>query len=124
MIRLLLFGCERSFLRDRRGSLAKAGIQVVAAEKELDARALLRAQCFDVLMIGRKIPAEGRNKIAVLAKSRQKLRVIFLYRGSIAQAESADALITADANTEDLISTIERLAGSTAPESKLSRSAG
>jgi hypothetical protein len=57
-----------------------------------------------------------------MAKSGQKLRVIFLYRGSISQAEAADALITADVSTEDLISTIRRLASSTAAES-LSRSA-
>jgi DNA-binding response OmpR family regulator len=123
MIKLLLFGCERAFLRDRRASLAKAGIQFMVVEKEQDAQTLLRAQRFDVLMIGRRVPVVDRNKIAVLAKSRQKLRIIFLYRGSISQAESADALLTAEVSTEDLISTIARLAGSIAEESKLSRSA-
>jgi DNA-binding NtrC family response regulator len=123
MIRLLLFGCERAFLRGRRASLENSGIQVVTVGKEENARALLRERRFDVLIIGRRAPVEDRNRIAVMAKSRQKLRVIFLYRGSISQAEAADALITADVSTEDLISTIARLAGSTAVESKLSRSA-
>jgi hypothetical protein len=124
MIKLLLFGCERAFLRDRRASLAKAGIEFVVAENEQDARALLRAQCFDVLMIGRRVVLEDRNKIAVLAKSLQKLRIIFLYRGSISQAESADALLTAEVSAEDLISTIARLADNIAQESRLSRNAG
>lgn len=123
MIRLLSFGCERAFLGTRRASLENAGIQVISVKKEKDARALLRARRFDVLMIGCGASVEDRNKIALMAKSRQKLRVIFLYRASITQAESADALLTAEVSTEDLISTIVRLAGSIAGKAGLSRSA-
>ena len=111
MIRLLAFGCDRTAFRSRRSSLEAAGIQAVGAETEPSAHARLRARRFDVVTIGAGVSLEERNRLALVAKSRHKARIIFLYRGSVFKAELADALLSADVSTEDLISTIERLAG-------------
>lgn len=124
MIRLLLFGCERGFPGSRRRALENAGIQVKSAENEDGALKLLRALSFDVLMIGQQVPLQDRNKLSLTAKSLQKIRVIFLYRGSISQAESADALLSAEVSMKDLVSAIRRLVGVTAEDAGLSRSVG
>jgi DNA-binding NtrC family response regulator len=123
MIRLLSFGCDETVLRAHPAALENAGIRITSVENEAEARALLRGPRFDVVMIGRDVPLEARNNIARLGKSRRKAGVIFLYRGCVSQAESADALLTADISTEDLVSTIERLARGTAGPSRLSRTA-
>ena len=109
MIRLLSFGCDRTVLRAHRAALESAGIRIVCVESEAEARALLRGRRFDVVLIGRKVPLNARNNIALLGKSRHKWGVIFLYRGSVSEAESADALLASDVSTEDLVSTIQRL---------------
>jgi hypothetical protein len=124
MIRLLAFGCENAALQSRSGSLEAAGIQVVCAEKEEEARTLLlRTRRFDVVTIGPAVPLHERNRIALLAKSGHKAAIIFLYRGSVFHAEIADALLSADIAPEDLILTIQRVASSNG-DSRLSRSAG
>ena len=125
MIRLLAYGCESAALQSRNNLLETAGIQVVCAEKEEDARMLLlRARRFEVVTVGARIPLNERNRIALLAKSGQKAAIIFLYRGSVSHAEAADALLSADITAEDLISTIKRLASSSNGDTRLSRNAG
>jgi CheY-like chemotaxis protein len=123
MIRLLLFGCDREFPQSRRRVLEHAGIQIKAVENSEGALKLLRAWPFDILMIGQEVPLHDRNKLSLAAKSLHKLRVIFLYRGSISQAESADALLSAEVSTEDLVSAIRRLVGFPIEDAGLSRSA-
>jgi len=125
MIRLLAFGCEGTALQRHNSSLERAGIQLVCAEKEEDARMLLlRTRRFDVVTIGAGVPLNERNRIALLAKSGHKAGIIFLYRGSVSHAEAADALLSADVTPEDLILTIERLASNGKGDARLSRSAG
>jgi hypothetical protein len=124
MIRLLAFGCDNAALESRSGTLERAGIQIVCAEKEDEARMLLlRTRRFDVVAIGARVPLNERNRIALLAKSGHKAGIIFLYRGSVFHAEVADALLSADITPEDLILAVERLASSNG-DSRLSRSAG
>lgn len=123
MIRLLLFRCHREFSQSRRRALESAGIEIKAAHSDEGALKLLRAWRFDILMIGQQVPLHVRNKLSLAAKSLHKLRVIFLYRGSISQAESADALLSAEVSTEDLVSAIRRLVGLSAEDATLSRSA-
>jgi DNA-binding NtrC family response regulator len=123
MIRLLLFRCERQFPQSRRRALENAGIQIKAAESNESALKLLRAWPIDILMIGQQVPLHDRNKLSLAAKSLHKLRVIFLYRGSISHAESADALLSAEISTEDLVSAIRRLVGLSTEDAGLSRSA-
>ncbi len=123
MIRLLFFG-NRDFLRSSRRLLEGGGIQAIRAERENDAERILLNQRIDVLLIEDKILLEERKKIAVLAKSLQRTRIIFLYRGSISQAESADALLTAEVSIEDLILTIQRLAGRSGERTSFTRNAG
>jgi len=124
MIRLLAFGCENAALESRSSSLERAGIQIVCAEKEEEARMLLlRTRRFDVVAIGARVPLNERNRVALLAKSGHKAGIIFLYRGSVFHAEVADALLSAEVTLEDLILAVERLAGSKG-DSRLSRSAG
>jgi len=125
MIRLLAFGCENAALESRSSSLEKAGIQIVCAEKEEEARMLLlRTRRFDVVAIGARVPLNERNRVALLAKSGHKAGIIFLYRGSVFHAEVADALLSAEVTLEDLILAVERLAGGNSGDSRLSRSAG
>src|ERR1051326_3858318 len=125
MIRLLAFGCETAALQSRASSLEVAGIQVVCAEKEEEARMLLlRTRRFDVVTIGARVPLIERNRIALLAKSGHKAGIIFLYRGSVFHAEVADALLSADVTPEDLILAVQRLASSRNGHAPLSRNAG
>jgi len=125
MIRLLAFGCEGTALQRRSSSLERAGIQLVCAEKEEDARMLLlRTRRFDVVTIGAGVSLNERNRIALLAKSGHKAGIIFLYRGSVFHAEVADALLSAEVTLENLILAVERLAGSNSGGPRLSRSAG
>jgi response regulator RpfG family c-di-GMP phosphodiesterase len=123
MIRLLFFGSAGNFPRSRRRLLANAGIQLIRAENGSDAERLLVARRIDVLMIDDRAAVNERNRLALLAKSRQT-RIIFLYCGSISKAESADALLTVEVSTEDLISTIRRLADRVIEGVGLSRSVG
>ena len=102
-----------------------AGIQVVCAEREEEARTLLlRTQRFDVVTIGAGVPLNERNRIALLAKSGHKAGIIFLYRGSVFHAEVADALLSADVTPHDLILAVQRLVSSANEDPRLSRSAG
>jgi len=120
-------GAERltKALEPRGSSLEAAGIQVVCAEREEEARTLLlRTRRFDVVTIGASVPLNERNRIALLAKSGHKAGIIFLYRGSVFHAEVADVLLTADVTPQDLILAVQRLASSRSGDSRLSRSAG
>ena len=125
MIRLLAFGCEKAALESRSDSFDAAGIEVVCAEKEEDARTLLlRTRRFDVVTIGPRVPLDERNRIALLAKSGHKAGIIFLYRGSVFHAEVADALLSADVTPHDLILAVQRLVSNANEDPRLSRSAG
>ena len=109
MYAVLAFACHPQFLKSRLKSLSRAGIKVTSVNTKPEALGHLAKRHFELLLIGHLIPIQARNEVALKAKA-QKMRVIFLYHGSIAQAESADALLTADVTAEDLIATAFRLA--------------
>ncbi|HET9284074.1 MAG TPA: hypothetical protein VFR24_19155 [Candidatus Angelobacter sp.] len=86
-----------------------AGIKVTSVDTKTEALHHLAKGSFELLLIGHLVPVQARNEVALKAKA-QKMRVIFLYHGSIAQAEPADAILTAEVTAEDLIATAFRLA--------------
>ncbi len=111
MYAVLAFAVSPHFLRSRHKALALAGLKIISVETRPEALHHLAGHPFELLLVGQGVPIQVRNEVALRAKER-KMRVIFLYQGSIAQAEAADALLTADVSSEDLISTMFRLATS------------
>lgn len=109
MYAVLAFACHPQFLRSRLKALTTAGLKVTSVDTKPEALGHLAKKHFELLLIGHHVPVQVRNEVVLKAKA-QKMRVIFLYHGSIAQAESADALLTADVTAEDLIATAFRLA--------------
>ena len=107
MYAVLAFACPQ-FLRSRLKAFKMAGIKVTSADTKPEALGHLAKGRFDLLLIGHHVPVHVRNEVALKAKA-QKMRIIFLYHGSIAQAEPADAILTADVTAEDLIATAFRL---------------
>lgn len=108
MYAVLAFACHPQFLRSRLKALSMAGIKVTSVDTKPEVLHHLAKGGFELLLIGHHVPVQARNDVALRAKA-QKMRVIFLYRGSIAQAEPADAILTADVTAEDLIATAFRL---------------
>jgi len=109
MYAVLAFACHPQFLQSRLKDLNMAGLKVTSVDTKPEALGHLAKRHFELLLIGHHVPVQVRNEVALKAKA-QKMRVIFLYHGSIAQAEPADALLTADVTAEDLIATAFRLA--------------
>jgi CheY-like chemotaxis protein len=109
MVRVLSLGRHRELLRSRERLLESAGFKVASVTTRNAAERLLRAKRFNVLVVGHAVPIRERIEAAVLAKSMQGIPVVCMYLGSIFQAESADAILSADGSPEDLISTIHRL---------------
>lgn len=108
MYAVLAFACHPQFLRPRLKALSVAGIKVTSVDTKPEALHRLAQGGFELLLIGHHVSVQARNEVALKARA-QKMRVIFLYRGSINQAEPADALLTADVTAEDLIATAFRL---------------
>jgi DNA-binding response OmpR family regulator len=109
MFRILSFGCQREFLRLRHQALERAGLSVISVTTRDEAERLIRTKPFQVLIIGHTVPMKDRMEVALLAKSVQKMAVIFLYDGSIRHAESADAILSIESGSEDLVAAIYRL---------------
>src|SRR5262245_3373239 len=109
---VLSFACHSQFLEPRRKAMAEAGLSLTCVDSKTDTLRHLATGRFELLVIGHQVPVHVRNEVARKARAR-KVRVIFLYRESIARAEAADAILTADVTAEDLIATIARLADAT-----------
>ena len=109
MFTVLSFGHDRYRLLSRHKVLAAAGLCVTSMDKRDDVLRLLKSHRFNVLVIGHLVSMEDRNEVARQGKFLQNTRVIFLYRGRIAGAELADAVLTVDGLPEDLTSTVLRL---------------
>jgi DNA-binding response OmpR family regulator len=123
MVRILSFGCQREFLRLRHQALEKAGLDVTSAATRDEAERFLRTKSFHVLLIGHAVPVKERVEVALMAKSLQKIPVICLYHGSINQAESADAILSIEGSSDDLVAAIHRLVKDPDSAAPLSRSA-
>ncbi len=110
MAKILSFDYVREELEARHRWLVKSGFDVSSVERKNDAlRLLLKSQRFDILMIGCGVPVSDRNEVALKGRLQQKTRVIFFYKGNIAHAESADALLSVDSSPDDLNAAIWRL---------------
>ena len=109
MFTVLSFGHDRYRLLSRHKVLVAAGFRVTSMDNRGDVLRLLKSHRFNVLVIGHLVPMEDRNEVARQGKFLQNTRVIFLYRGRIAGAELADAVLTVDGLPEDLTSTVLRL---------------
>lgn len=114
MIRILSLSYHQESGRSRKHELERVGFKVTSAKTIAEAERLIQTKRFNVLLIGHTVPISQRVELALLAKSAQKMQVIFFYNGSITQAESADAILSADGTTEDLIAAIDRLTKKTA----------
>jgi DNA-binding NtrC family response regulator len=103
-------GYHSHLLRTRNDELRKAGFMVSAATGFRSATKLLGSKAFDVLIVGHGVPAHHRHSLvkAACAKN-QRCRVILMYLASIANAEAADALISATSPARALVSAIEYL---------------
>lgn len=105
---VLSFGYLKRPLDERNRWLAEAGVQVKPAYTLKEALALTQQGSFDVLIVGPAVPAEERNEVAALARSRN-IRTLFLYKENISGAERGDAIISADGSREDLLEAVRAL---------------
>ena len=109
MVRILSFGYDRNLLRIRHQSLEMAGFKVVSVTNKEATECFLLAKRFQVLIVGHAVPVKERIEVSLLAKSLKNMQVICFYLGSIRQAESADAILSLEGTSEDLILAIHRL---------------
>jgi DNA-binding response OmpR family regulator len=111
MIRVLSFGYVDELLQKRHRFLAASGFEVTSIDTKSAGLRLLGTCEFDVLVIGHGVPLRDRNAVAARAKCGDAIRVIFLYRSNIRNAELADAVLSVDSSAEDLPQIILRLVG-------------
>jgi hypothetical protein len=106
MKKVLSFGLAKELLAHRHAALAEYDFQVVSVSSKKGALDLVRREVFAAVIVGHQVPADMRNEVASVAKALHGSRVIYLYRGSIANAELADAVWNIDGPVELLAETV------------------
>ncbi len=101
--RILSLGYSVSLLIAREKALNEAGCQVESVTWLEEASELVEAKQHDLLVIGHRVPEEVRNRAASLFRTRNPNgRIVFLYLGSIHNADMADAVISVLNSPADL----------------------
>jgi|ERR1043166_159864 len=110
MAAILLVGHLAPLLRDRERVLRKAGHDVIALTVGKDHLRHATQRDFDVVIIGHAVPERQRQRLLQSVKSRSpQAAIVLFYRGSIQNAELADAILNADGKYKDLLFTVEHL---------------
>jgi len=108
--KILSVGYLQDFLTKRAEVLAGAGYLVTSVNCVEDVVRLMEKPDFDVAIFGHGIPTEDRNLMTGYIKDCcPKIAVVFLYAGSIEQAEAADAILNFHGAPEDLVNTVKYL---------------
>ena len=123
MVTVLSFGYDRRRLLSRHKVLVKAGSRVISVDNRDNASRLLTSHRFSVLVIGHLVPMEDSNAVATQGKFLQNARVIFLYKDRISSTELADAVLSVDGSSKNLISTVLWLVGGNVEDMKRSTNA-
>lgn len=110
MAKILSVGYLQDFLMKRAEVLAGAGYKVTSVNCVEDVVRMMEKPGFDVAIFGHGVPTEDRNLMTGYIKECcPKIAVIFLYSGSIEQAEAADAILNFHGAPDDLINTVKYL---------------
>ena len=110
MAAILLVGHMAPLLRERERVLRRAGHDVVAITVGNDHLRYATQKDFDVVIIGHAVPERQRHRLLQSVKSRSPhVAVVLFYRGSIQNAELADAILNTDGKSKDLLFTVEHL---------------
>ena len=110
MAAILLVGHLAPLLRDRERVLRRAGHDVVAITAGQDHLRYATQKDFDVVIIGHAVPERQRQRLLQSLKSRSpQAAIVLFYRGSIQNAELADAVLNTDGKYKDLLLTVEHL---------------
>ena len=86
-----------------RETLVRAGFEVQCVTTGCKALELIGSIPFDLFIAGFRVPEQDRNEVASHFKKRNaKGRVVFLYSGSIRNAEIADVVISVQSGPAEL----------------------
>ena len=110
MAAILLVEHLAPLLRDRERVLRRAGHDVVAITVGHDYLRCATQRDFDIVIIGHAVPERQRQRLLQCVKSRSpQAAIVLFYRGSIQNAELADAVLNTDGKCKDLLFTVEHL---------------
>jgi len=109
MSRILCVGYSQKNVQERTQALVRAGYEVVATTDARAAETEAGTSQLDLIVLGYTLGSAERNRIATRARARNpRVRIVMLYRGSIQNAELADALLGI-ASAEALVETVRLL---------------
>ncbi len=104
---ILSYGHISHLVLSREKAFSEAGFDVNSTTSPAEVAALIGAKRCDVLVVGHTVPENERNRVASLFRSRNPGgRIVFLYLGSIQNADLADAVISVTNPPADLAITI------------------
>lgn len=107
---VLSIGYSLPLLSKRNRLLRSAGFKVLTATSLARALRIANSHPLDVVVLGHRIPAGDRTRIAAKIKSIDLgVGIIMLYRDAIEHAELADAILNLNGDPYDLIQTIRYL---------------
>ncbi len=102
--KILSFGYTLGLLKVREGLLNRAGFDVDTAFSFQEAGSLVSRHEYDLAIVGHAVDAGERNRLAELIRQRcPNAAIIFLYRGSIHEAQLADGLLSVAAGEEQVV---------------------
>lgn len=91
---VLFFAVTRGLVTAYAASLREAGFDVQCVHRAKKASDLISRHGYDLFLVGSRVAEDERNRTATLFKRKYpKGRAIFLYQGSIRNAEPADAVL-------------------------------
>jgi DNA-binding response OmpR family regulator len=111
MARILSVGVLQNPLRVRNQALRGAGFEVSSCTSIAVAESLFKKNPYRAVIIGHGIRTNRRVELAMfLRENSATVKIVFLYIGSIGQAELADAVVSVEDTAQNLVSTCSRLA--------------
>ncbi len=107
--RILNVSRDRAILLARNDALAVAGFSVVSPREPADALQILATSNIDVIILGHSIPFEERVRLrAEFGQVAPEVPIIVLYEHQPDEREEADAFVSLQEGTEELIHAIQR----------------
>ena len=104
---VVFYALDQALLKSCSAALAAAGFDVKCSETANQVLDLLKCGQYDLFLVGALISEKERNHLAVLFRANNRGgKVIFLYNGSIRNAELADALLNARNEPNHLVDVV------------------
>jgi DNA-binding NtrC family response regulator len=117
MVDVLSVGFLQDLLQTRNRALLAAGYNVASATTIAEAMEIAENGRCQVMILGHGIPESDRNAVTRSVKQlHPEMKVIYLYVGSIDNAQDADAVLSAEGSHQDLVNTVRYLVSKQAAE--------